>query len=91
MRGIRCLAAALALSVAAVAPSEAAARELMIDNASDNVNTPLVAAFRQKHPGITVRFVSGSTGPIAERAIAERARPQADVVYLVNNIALAQL
>jgi iron(III) transport system substrate-binding protein len=91
MRGFRYLAVMLALSVVATAPTDASARELMIYNASDNVNTPLVAAFRQKHPDVTVRFVSGSTGPITERAIAERARPQADVVYLVNNLALEQL
>jgi iron(III) transport system substrate-binding protein len=81
------VAAALALSL----PFSAAARELMIYNASDSVNTALLQAFRQKHPDINVRFVSGSTGPITERAIAERQRPQADVVYLVNNIALEQL
>ncbi len=67
------------------------ARDLVIYDASDSVSTPLIAAFKQKHPGIDVRTVSGSTGPIAERAIAERARPQADVVYLVNNVALEQL
>jgi iron(III) transport system substrate-binding protein len=69
----------------------AQARDLMIYNASDSVNMPLVQAFRQKYPDIDVKFVSGSTGPIAERAIAEKQRPQADVVYLVNNIALEQL
>lgn len=90
MRAVRSLAVVMALSVSAVAV-RAEARELMIYNASDSVNTPLVAAFRQKHPDITVRFVSGSTGPIAERAIAERARPQADVIYLMNNIALEQM
>lgn len=69
----------------------AEARELVIYNASDSVNTPLVEAFKKKHPGITVKHVGGSTGPITERAIAEKAKPQADVVYLVNNIALEQL
>lgn len=86
---LRLLAAAL-IAVTAFATT-ASARELMIYNASDSVNTALVAAFRQRHPDINVRFVSGSTGPITERAIAERQRPQSDVVYLVNNIALEQL
>jgi ABC-type thiamine transport system substrate-binding protein len=66
----------------------ASAAEVVIYNASDSVNTPLVEAFKVKHPGIEVKFVSGSTGPITERAIAEKAKPQADVVYLVNNVAL---
>lgn len=86
----RLLATAFGL-LAGLAAATASARELMIYNASDSVNTALVQAFRQLHPGIDVKFVSGSTGPIAERAIAERQRPQADVVYLVNNIALEQL
>jgi iron(III) transport system substrate-binding protein len=71
--------------------SSALAKELMIYNASDSVNTPLLSAFRKKHPEIDVKFVSGSTGPITERAIAEKQKPQADVIYLVNNIALEQL
>lgn len=90
MRTLRalCLLAGLVLALAA---ARAEARELVIYNASDSVNTPLVEAFRRLHPDIQVRFVSGSTGPITERAIAERERPQADVVYLVNNLALEQL
>jgi len=73
------------------ASTSSIAREVVIYNASDSVNTPLVEAFKKKHPGIDVKFVSGSTGPITERAIAEKAKPQADVVYLVNNFALDQL
>jgi iron(III) transport system substrate-binding protein len=85
-------AAALAAAGVLLAAAEAAsARELVLYNASDSVNTPLVAAFRARHPDIQVRFVSGSTGPITERAIAERSRPQADVIYLVNDLALEQL
>ncbi len=80
-----------AAAAATLGGAAAEARELVLYNASDSVNTPLVAAFRERHPGIEVRFVSGSTGPIAERAVAERTRPQADVIYLVNNIALEQL
>jgi len=67
------------------------ARDLSIYNASDTVNAPLVAAFKKKYPDINVKVVEGSTGPITERAIAEKAKPQADIVYLVNNIALEQL
>jgi iron(III) transport system substrate-binding protein len=80
-----------AVAFSAVLASEASAREVVIYNASDAVNTAIVEAFKKKHPDIEVKFVSGSTGPIAERAIAEKANPQADVVYLVNNTALEQL
>lgn len=75
----------------ALASSVSLAKEVVLYNASDSVNSALVDAFKKKHPGIEVKFVSGSTGPIAERAIAEKGKPQADVVYLVNNVALEQL
>jgi iron(III) transport system substrate-binding protein len=82
--------AALAATVVAVA-SPSLANEVVLYNASDNVNSALVSAFKEKHPDIEVKFVSGSTGPITERAIAEKGKPQADIVYLVNNFALEQL
>jgi iron(III) transport system substrate-binding protein len=87
MPALRILAILLALTAAL----PAAARELVLYDASEAVARPLVEAFRRAHPDITVRTVSGSTGPITERAIAERQRPQADVIYLVNNLALEQL
>lgn len=87
---MRCRLLMMFAAVLALA-GQAAAREVVIYNASDSVNTPLVEAFKKKHPDINVKFVSGSTGPIAERAIAEKGKPQADVVYLVNNFALEQL
>jgi iron(III) transport system substrate-binding protein len=67
------------------------AKQLVIYNASDSVNSAVVEAFKAEHPDIDVQVVSGSTGPIAERAIAEKANPQADIVYLVNEDALDQL
>lgn len=82
--------AAAALTFA-LGTSTTLAGEIVIYNASDSVNTAIVTAFEKKHPDIKVKFVSGSTGPIAERAIAEKTKPQADVVYLVNNVALEQL
>jgi len=82
--------AALALIVG-LSAGTALAGEIVVYNASDSVNSAIVAAFEKKHPDIKVKFVSGSTGPITERAIAEKAKPQADVVYLVNNVALEQL
>lgn len=69
----------------------AIAKQLVIYNASDSVNSAVVEAFKAEHPDIDVQVVSGSTGPIAERAIAEKANPQADIVYLVNEDALDQL
>lgn len=90
-RGRFAITGAMAAALVAAASLGAAAREVVIYNASDSVNTALVDAFKAKHPDVNVKFVGGSTGPITERAIAEKAKPQADVVYLVNNIALEQL
>lgn len=88
-RSIRRLAAAA--FTLALGTGTTLAGEIVVYNASDSVNTAIVAAFEKKHPDIKVKFVSGSTGPIAERAIAEKTKPQADIVYLVNNVALEQL
>lgn len=90
-RGRFAITGVMAAALVAAASLGAAAREVVIYNASDSVNTALVDAFKAKHPDVNVKFVGGSTGPITERAIAEKAKPQADVVYLVNNIALDQL
>lgn len=79
-------ATAMALLVA-----HAQAQDLVLYDASEDVGAALSSAFQAAHPEIKVQVVSGSTGPIAERAIAEMANPQADVIYLVNNVALEQL
>lgn len=83
------LATAAACSV--IIGAAANARDLVLYDASEAVGAALTEAFKAAHPDINVQVVSGSTGPIAERAIAEMANPQADVVYLVNNVALEQM
>ncbi|PXA99488.1 hypothetical protein DMC47_03145 [Nostoc sp. 3335mG] len=70
---------------------QAQAQDLVVYDASEDVGAALTAAFSAAHPEIKLQVVSGSTGPITERAIAEMGNPQADVVYLVNNVALEQL
>lgn len=82
---------ATAAAVAILLSAQAQARDLVIYDASEKVGNALTSAFTQKYPDIKLQVVSGSTGPIAERAIAEMGNPQADVVYLVNNTALEQL
>lgn len=83
------LAAVLALGLPAAAAAQSG--PLVLYNANVRINDALVAAFAESHPDIQVEVVSGSTGPIAERAIAEMANPQADVVYLINDIALDRM
>ncbi|HJO97260.1 MAG TPA: substrate-binding domain-containing protein, partial [Rhodospirillales bacterium] len=71
---------------------DALAKDLVLYTASNpKIEKDIMAAFRKAHPDITVNAVNMSTGPITERAIAEKANPQADVIWMINNIALEQL
>ena len=70
----------------------AGAAELVIYTASNpKIHKDIMAGFKKAHPEIDAKSVNMSTGPITERAIPEKANPQADVIYMVNNIALEQL
>ncbi|MFD0391404.1 extracellular solute-binding protein [Tistrella bauzanensis] len=55
------------------------------------IEKDVMAAFQAAHPDITVKAVNMSTGPITEKAIAEKGNPQADVIWMVNDFALAKL
>jgi iron(III) transport system substrate-binding protein len=68
------------------------AAELVLYTASNpEIEKKIMEAFKKKHPEITIKAVNGSTGPMTERAIAEKANPQADVIWMINTIALEQL
>jgi iron(III) transport system substrate-binding protein len=85
--------AGCAVLVALTAGTDAQAQSgsLVLYNANYRINDALVPAFKKRYPDIDVQVVSGSTGPIAERVIAEAGNPQTDVVYLINDIALDQM
>jgi len=51
----------------------------------------VIDAFREAHPDIKVESVNMSTGPITQRLIAEKENPKADVVWMINDIALKKL
>ncbi|MCH9049534.1 MAG: extracellular solute-binding protein, partial [Proteobacteria bacterium] len=82
-----------ALAGAALLSAGAAgAGELVVYTASNpKIHKDIMAGFKKAHPEINAKSVNMSTGPITERVIAEKANPQADVIYMVNNIALEQL
>ena len=85
---------ALAGLVTAGLPGVAAAEpgELVLYTASNpKIEKVMMEAFQKKYPDIKVSAVNLSTGPITERAIAERENPQADVIWMINGIALEQL
>jgi len=81
---------ALAL-IALVGVGTAESRELVIYTANYRVSDALVAAYQAANPDLEINAISGSTGPIAERAIAEMGNPQADVVYLLNESTLEMM
>jgi len=70
----------------------AAAAEVILYTASNpKIEKDINAAFQKAYPDIKIKAINMSTGPITERAIAEKANPQADVIWMVNDIALEQL
>ena len=73
-------------------PKAAKAGELVLYTASnEKIERVMMEAFKIKYPDINVSTINMSTGPIVERAIAEKANPQADVIWMINGIALEQL
>ncbi len=75
------LACVLALFIAA--PSAVlAAEEIIVYTALEDDEIPkYLALFKQQHPDITVKIVRDSTGIVTAKLLAEKANPQADVVW----------
>jgi iron(III) transport system substrate-binding protein len=59
-------------------------------HANDHLHADVVKAFEKKHPDIKVKTVSTGDSMV-ERAIAEKANPQADVIYGVGDFELDQM
>ena len=87
--GLQVVAGLLALGLAATA---AAGQKVVLYTASnDEIEKVVMQAFKKAHPEITVEAINLSTGPVVQRAIAEKANPQADVIWMINDVALNQL
>ncbi len=83
---------ALIAMLAALTAIPAQARDLVLYTASNpEIEKKIMEAFKKKYPDINLKAVNGSTGPMTERAIAEKVNPQADVIWMINDIALNQL
>ncbi|CAH2601284.1 Ferric iron ABC transporter, iron-binding protein [Rhodovastum atsumiense] len=77
-------AAVAGLAIAAgLAPMNAdAAEKLTVYTAFENEQlAPYKKAFEAAHPGIEIQWVRDSTGIITARLLAEKANPQADIVW----------
>ncbi len=75
------LACVVALLIAAPA-GVLAAEEIIVYTALEDDEIPkYLAVFKQQHPDITVKIVRDSTGIVTAKLLAEKANPQADVVW----------
>ena len=75
-----------------MAAAPAAAQKLVLYTASNpEIEKVILEAFQNAHPQIKVEAINLSTGPVVQRAIAEKANPQADVIWMINDVALDQL
>jgi len=77
------LPAAAALSGCGDAPpaTPTSGRITVYTAIENDLITPFLAAFNARYPDISVSIVRNSTGVITARLIAERANPQADVIW----------
>lgn len=85
-------AAAVLAAAGIVAGPGAEAGNLVLYTASNpKIEKDVMEAFQKKHPDVKVNAINQSTGPITQRIIAEKANPQADVVWMMADNALEQL
>lgn len=92
IKGLGFVALAGLVAAGILGPEAAKAGELVLYTASnEKIERVMMEAFKIKYPDINVSAINMSTGPIVERAIAEKANPQADVIWMINGIALEQL
>jgi iron(III) transport system substrate-binding protein len=89
---LRASVAAACLTALTAFATPAMAQKVVLYTASNaEIEKAILDAFSKKHPEIKVEAINLSTGPVVQRAIAEKANPQADVIWMINNIALDQL
>ena len=92
IKGLCAAIAGAAVCTALLTADKADAAEVILYSAGQpSMHKDLIAGFNKKHPGITVKIVEGSTGTMVKRVIAEKANPQADVVFTINTIQVAKL
>ena len=92
IKGLGFVALAGLVAAGILGPEAAKAGELVLYTASnEKIERVMMEAFKIKYPDINVSAINMSTGPIVERTIAEKANPQADVIWMINGIALEQL
>ncbi len=82
---------ALLMCLVLVGAPAALAAELLVYTALEDDQIPrYMKSFKEKHPDITVKFVRDSTGIVTAKLLAEKANPQADVVWGLSAVSLMQ-
>lgn len=82
---------ALAIGLMFLTNAAFAADLVLYTASNEQIEKTMISAFKEAYPDISVGTVNMSTGPVTERLIAEKANPQADVVWMLNHIALNRL
>jgi iron(III) transport system substrate-binding protein len=71
-----------AVMIAVPIPTAQAAEELLIYTAIEDDQLPrYLASWKQQHPNVTLKIVRDSTGIITAKLLAEKANPQADLIW----------
>jgi iron(III) transport system substrate-binding protein len=69
-------------SIAVAASTARAAEEVLVYTALEDDQVPrYLESFKQQYPNVTVKIVRDSTGVVTAKLLAEKANPQADVVW----------
>jgi iron(III) transport system substrate-binding protein len=82
-RTAQCSLLVIALCLLILAPARGiAAEEILVYTALEDDEIPkYLEVFKKQHPDITVKIVRDSTGIITAKLLAEKANPQADVIW----------
>lgn len=77
-----CASVAVALAALLVSASPVPAEEVLVYTALEDDQIPrYLESFKKEYPAITVKIVRDSTGIVTAKLLAEKANPQADVVW----------
>ena len=77
-----CLLAAVILAVCPLTPVLAYAEDVLVYTALEDDQIPrYLESFKKQHPEITVKLVRDSTGIVTAKLLAEKANPQADLIW----------
>lgn len=91
-KGLRRFVACAITAVTLFNADASRADQLVIYEAAfPTINKAIIEAYKKKWPNLDIKSIHLSSGPITERAIAEKSNPKADVIYMLNTIELERL